>query len=177
MDSEFQKVLDEIRKRIGKDKDIEDIKGEIIENLIIVYQKSPSLFIYHLEKGGFDIGNFKINPSLQVIVSDFLSQCNGLNIDELYKIFSKLHQQNQGLIILKEIKKTLEKTKNKQSKLFIWIGNDEIGIVNKKWAFNPSLRLPPGRIIALNGEPGIQAKILGPGLHFGYSSLFVKIKT
>ncbi|MDJ0510726.1 MAG: SPFH domain-containing protein [Crocosphaera sp.] len=55
--------------------------------------------------------------------------------------------------------------------MFILIGNDEIGIVNKKWASNLSLRLPPGRIIALNGEPGIQAKILEPGPHFGYSSL------
>ncbi len=54
------------------------------------------------------------------------------------------------------------------AKLFIWIGNDEIGIVDKKWAFNLSLRLPPGRIIALNGEPGIQAKVLYPGPHFGY---------
>ncbi|GGA56570.1 hypothetical protein [Okeania sp. KiyG1] len=51
---------------------------------------------------------------------------------------------------------------------FILIENNEIGIVNKKWARNLSLRLPPGRIIALNGEPGIQAKILEPGPHFGY---------
>ncbi|MDJ0515702.1 MAG: hypothetical protein QNJ74_05335 [Trichodesmium sp. MO_231.B1] len=57
-----------------------------------------------------------------------------------------------------------------RAKLFILIGKDEIGIVNKKWVFNLSLRLPPGRIIALNGEPGIQAKILEPGLHFGYFS-------
>ena len=58
-----------------------------------------------------------------------------------------------------------------RAKMFILIGNDEIGIVEKKWASNLSLRLPPGRIIALNGEPGIQAEILEPGQHFGYPSL------
>lgn len=56
-----------------------------------------------------------------------------------------------------------------KAKLFLLIGKDEVGIVDKKWTFNLSLRLPPGRIIALNGEPGIQAKILEPGPHFGYS--------
>lgn len=57
-----------------------------------------------------------------------------------------------------------------KAKLFLLIGKDEVGIVEKKWAFNLSLRLPPGRIIALNGEPGIQAKILETGPHFGYFS-------
>ncbi|MCL2934986.1 MAG: hypothetical protein MGG11_22880, partial [Trichodesmium sp. MAG_R03] len=57
-----------------------------------------------------------------------------------------------------------------KAKLFLLIGKDEVGIVDKKWDFNLSLRLPPGRIIALNGEPGIQAKILEPGPHFGYFS-------
>ncbi|MCC5610138.1 VWA domain-containing protein [Nostoc sp. CHAB 5834] len=57
-----------------------------------------------------------------------------------------------------------------RGKLYIWIGNDEIGIVNKKFTIKPSLRLPPGRIIALNGEPGIQAKTLYPGIHWGYGS-------
>ncbi|MBD2774300.1 VWA domain-containing protein [Iningainema tapete] len=56
------------------------------------------------------------------------------------------------------------------AKLYIWIDNNEIGIVNKKFTINPSLRLPPGRIIALNGEPGIQAKPLYPGIHWGYGS-------
>jgi uncharacterized protein YegL/uncharacterized membrane protein YqiK len=57
-----------------------------------------------------------------------------------------------------------------KAKLFLLIGKDEVGIVDKKWDFNLSLRLPPGRIIALNGEPGIQAKILETGPHFGYFS-------
>ncbi|NEQ35626.1 MAG: hypothetical protein F6K40_04655 [Okeania sp. SIO3I5] len=48
------------------------------------------------------------------------------------------------------------------------IGNDEVGIVYKKFALNPFLSLLPGKTIALNGEPGIQAKVLSPGLHWGY---------
>ena len=64
-----------------------------------------------------------------------------------------------------------------KAKLFIWIGNDQMGIVNKKFAFKSSLCLPPGRIIALNGEPGIQAEPLYPGIHWGYaSSMYTIIK-
>ncbi|NEO54352.1 MAG: hypothetical protein F6K54_15425 [Okeania sp. SIO3B5] len=59
--------------------------------------------------------------------------------------------------------------------MLISIGNNEIGIVYKKWGPNLFLHLPPGRIIALNGEPGIQAEILEPGLHPGYPSLLYTI--
>jgi len=48
------------------------------------------------------------------------------------------------------------------------ISNDEVGIIYKKFALNPSLRLSQGRIIALNGEPGLQAEVLYPGLHWKY---------
>jgi uncharacterized membrane protein YqiK len=48
------------------------------------------------------------------------------------------------------------------------VGKDEIGIVNKKWVlFGKNRTLPDGAIIALNGEAGIQADTLAPGIHFG----------
>ncbi len=47
----------------------------------------------------------------------------------------------------------------------IVIGEREVGIVTKKFARQS---LPPGRLIALNGEAGLQADTLAPGWHFGY---------
>lgn len=47
----------------------------------------------------------------------------------------------------------------------IVIGEREVGIVTKKFS---SRSLPPGRLIALNGEAGLQADTLSPGWHFGY---------
>ncbi|HWA94712.1 MAG TPA: SPFH domain-containing protein [Terracidiphilus sp.] len=48
------------------------------------------------------------------------------------------------------------------------IAKDEIGVVNKKWVlFGRNRTLPDGAIIALNGEAGIQADTLAPGIHFG----------
>ena len=45
---------------------------------------------------------------------------------------------------------------------------DSIGIVNKKYVLVGQNRtLPAGAIIALNGEAGLQADALAPGLHFG----------
>jgi uncharacterized membrane protein YqiK len=51
--------------------------------------------------------------------------------------------------------------------LLLWVSTrfireDESGLVIKR--FGP--RLPPGRIVAMNGEAGYQAKMLNPGLHF-----------
>ena len=51
--------------------------------------------------------------------------------------------------------------------LILWVSTrfireDESGLVIKR--FGP--RLPPGRIVAMNGEAGYQAKMLNPGLHF-----------
>ncbi|MEM7229098.1 MAG: hypothetical protein AAF432_09825, partial [Planctomycetota bacterium] len=45
-----------------------------------------------------------------------------------------------------------------------FVGEDERGIVSK----NIGKGLPPGKILAVNGEKGPQAKILGPGLHLFY---------
>ncbi len=44
------------------------------------------------------------------------------------------------------------------------VEEDEIGVIVKN--FGPNM--PPGQIIALNGEKGPQARILGPGWHFWY---------
>ena len=43
------------------------------------------------------------------------------------------------------------------------IGEDEAGLVIKRFG-RP---LPSGRIIALDGEAGYQARLLSPGWHFG----------
>ena len=45
------------------------------------------------------------------------------------------------------------------------IREQEVGVVAKRFA---RLSLPPGRLIALNGEAGYQADTLAPGCHFGY---------
>ena len=45
------------------------------------------------------------------------------------------------------------------------IGGSEVGIVEKKFGGGP---LPQGRVIAANGENGIQAQVLMPGWHFFY---------
>ena len=48
------------------------------------------------------------------------------------------------------------------------VEKDGIGIVNKKWVlFGNHRTLPDGAIIALNGEAGLQADTLAPGIHFG----------
>lgn len=49
------------------------------------------------------------------------------------------------------------------------IPQDSIGVVNKKFVlFGKNRTLPDGCIIALNGEAGIQADTLAPGIHFGF---------
>ncbi len=56
-------------------------------------------------------------------------------------------------------------------KLFgvIIIPDDSIGLVTKKFVlFGANRDLPPGKIIALKGEAGLQADTLAPGLKTGY---------
>jgi uncharacterized membrane protein YqiK len=49
------------------------------------------------------------------------------------------------------------------------IPQNNVGLVNKKFVlFGKNKALPDGQIIALNGEAGIQADALAPGLYFGY---------
>src|SRR5687767_2569028 len=49
--------------------------------------------------------------------------------------------------------------------LIVFISERQVGVVVKKFAFK---NLPPGRLIALNGEAGYQADTLAPGLHIAY---------
>ncbi len=49
----------------------------------------------------------------------------------------------------------------------IIIPEDKIGLVTKKFVlFGANKELPPGRIIAANGEAGFQAQTLAPGIYF-----------
>ncbi len=49
------------------------------------------------------------------------------------------------------------------------IPQDSIGVINKKFVlFGKNRTLPDGCIIALNGEAGIQADTLAPGIHFWF---------
>lgn len=49
------------------------------------------------------------------------------------------------------------------------VPEDRIGILNKKFVlFGGNKTLPDGRVVATNGEAGLQADTLAPGLHFGY---------
>ncbi len=51
----------------------------------------------------------------------------------------------------------------------VMIPQDSLGIVNKRFVlFGAYKALPDGKIIALNGEAGIQADTLAPGMHWGY---------
>ncbi|WP_341524840.1 flotillin family protein [Nostoc sp. UHCC 0302] len=47
------------------------------------------------------------------------------------------------------------------------IGEREVGIVVRKFTLS-GRGLPPGRLIALDGEAGLQADTLAPGWHWGY---------
>jgi uncharacterized membrane protein YqiK len=49
------------------------------------------------------------------------------------------------------------------------IPQDGVGIINKKYVLVGKNRtLPDGTIMALNGEAGLQADTLAPGIHFGF---------
>lgn len=48
---------------------------------------------------------------------------------------------------------------------WVLIREDQVGHIVKKFS---ATQLPPGRIIAVNGEAGYQAQTLAPGLHFWY---------
>lgn len=47
---------------------------------------------------------------------------------------------------------------------WVFVPTSKSGLVEKKWSLNGDL--PMGRIIATQGEAGIQADLLAPGLHF-----------
>jgi uncharacterized membrane protein YqiK len=47
------------------------------------------------------------------------------------------------------------------------VPDNRIGLVVKKFTLSGKSRLPDGRIIAIHGEAGMQAKALAPGLYWG----------
>jgi len=49
---------------------------------------------------------------------------------------------------------------------FVRIREYQVGVIIKK--FSPGRPLPEGRIVAVSGEAGYQARTLGPGLHFPF---------
>jgi hypothetical protein len=55
----------------------------------------------------------------------------------------------------------------------IIVPDDRIGLVVKKFTLYGSKRLPDGRIIAINGEAGMQAKPLAPGLVLAHVAMAV----
>jgi uncharacterized membrane protein YqiK len=54
------------------------------------------------------------------------------------------------------------------------IAENEVGVVIRKFVLD-GRKLPNGRIVALNGEPGYQARTLGPGYHLWYWPWMFKI--
>ncbi len=46
---------------------------------------------------------------------------------------------------------------------FVFVDQDQVGHLKRVYGFS---ELPPGRIVALDGQKGPQADILGPGFHF-----------
>jgi regulator of protease activity HflC (stomatin/prohibitin superfamily) len=50
------------------------------------------------------------------------------------------------------------------------IRGHQVGIRERKYIGRP---LPPGRVVAMDGEVGFQAQVLGPGLHFQTPFIFV----
>jgi uncharacterized membrane protein YqiK len=54
------------------------------------------------------------------------------------------------------------------------IGERQVGIVVKRFS-RDGRKLAPGRLVALNGEAGLQADTLAPGWHFGYWSWMYNI--
>ncbi len=115
MPSEFEKVLDEIRKRSSKYEDIGDVKGEIIKNIVDVYPADKSLLQADLKEGGFDLSKLNLSQSMRGTLSDFLSLCNGLRREKLYKIFGKLYEHNSGISLLREIRDLLRQPENQST--------------------------------------------------------------
>jgi len=60
----------------------------------------------------------------------------------------------------------------------VMLPQDSVGVINKKFVlFGKHRSLPDGAIIALNGEAGIQADTLAPGVHFGFWPWQYEIET
>lgn len=56
---------------------------------------------------------------------------------------------------------------------FVNVGGDELATLERRWL---GKEMADGRTVALSGEVGVQAKILGPGLHFMLPFIFKPTK-
>jgi|JI6StandDraft_1071083.scaffolds.fasta_scaffold17419_2 uncharacterized membrane protein YqiK len=56
---------------------------------------------------------------------------------------------------------------------FVNVGGDELATLERRWL---GKEMADGRTVALSGEVGVQAKILGPGLHFMLPFIFKPVK-
>src|ERR1044071_5024313 len=59
-------------------------------------------------------------------------------------------------------------------RIFVNVGPREIAIKERRYL---GRRMPPGRVVATEGEVGIQADVLKPGLHFFKFPLERVVKT
>lgn len=57
---------------------------------------------------------------------------------------------------------------------FVIVGGDEVAMLERRWI---GREMPDGRTVALPGEVGVQARILGPGFHFLIPFIFKARKT
>jgi len=169
MASEFQNVLNEIRKRRGKSENIE----EEITNEILGAYNEPRQFITTLQWGGFSTGELNQSQSFESVISDFLTRCNGLSTNELYKIFSKLHEKNKGLTLLKKIRDILEPSKNQTNdrQINVFPTYTPLPDLSILPISPPPIELPIDKqvvektekntILKLNSEPNLEPEIYG----------------
>ena len=54
-------------------------------------------------------------------------------------------------------------------RMLVNVGGDEVGLIERRFFGN---NLPEGRVIAMRGEIGIQARVLPPGLHLLFPFLY-----
>lgn len=83
------------------------LKNQIIRDLISLYESNPSLFIAIIWEGGFSTANLRNEQTLQIIIQDFICQCNSLNILQLRQVFTKLCEENPGCESLRKARNSL----------------------------------------------------------------------
>ncbi|MGO9378899.1 MAG: SPFH domain-containing protein [Dissulfurispiraceae bacterium] len=54
------------------------------------------------------------------------------------------------------------------------VGGKEIALIERRWL---GKKMPQGRVVAMNGEVGIQARTLGPGMHFLFPFIYTAKKS
>lgn len=88
--------------------------SEIETDLLKAYDLNTALFLTDIKAGGFPMGNLRNDQALRVILQEFFTHCHKLNLDQLRQLFSKLHEENQGLPSLAKAKNVLDKAKDSE---------------------------------------------------------------